>query len=133
MMDSRLRGNDGGERGNDGGERGNDGGERGNDGGERRKDGVRIGALVCSCVSSDCKPHSNFEPFSFKTEPLFALKYLKNRLKLDRLSLRAQLSAICQWLDTFLGKWHNPPRCYFFFYKTTPLRARFLFFSGTRS
>ena len=42
-LDSRFRGNDGGERGNDGGERGNDGGERGNDGGERGNDGGERG------------------------------------------------------------------------------------------
>ena len=40
MMDSRLRGNDGGEGGNDGGEGGNDGGESGNDG-----QGLRINML----------------------------------------------------------------------------------------
>ena len=48
MMDSRLRGNDGGESGNDGGESGNDGGERGNDGGERGNDdqGLRINMFM---------------------------------------------------------------------------------------
>ena len=47
-MDSRLRGNDGGESGNDGGESGNDGGESGNDGGESGNDGqgLRINMLM---------------------------------------------------------------------------------------
>ena len=39
MMDSRLRGNDGGESGNDGGESGNDG------------QGLHC-TLICSCVVS---------------------------------------------------------------------------------
>ena len=43
MMDSRLRGDDGGERENDGGELGNDGGERGNDGGGLGNDGGGLG------------------------------------------------------------------------------------------
>ena len=42
-MDSRLRGNDGGESGNDDGESGNDGGESGNDGGESGSDGGESG------------------------------------------------------------------------------------------
>ena len=65
MMDSRLRGNDGGECGNDGGECGNDGGECGNDGGERGNDsqGLCISMLMrkpCCLNPARLYPQASF-------------------------------------------------------------------------